>query len=201
MPLNNPNSGPMGPMGPEGPEGESTYEEWLDQGHTGTWDDFMETLHGATGPTGPKGDTGPQGPKGDTGATGPKGDTGTAGAVGATGATGAKGDTGDARVKYRNTIDVAAQSTGTYTVPAINLGANIFTASPVVFATLESSSTLNMDEPKIVVGGTATIGFTVTITLTARKTALDISLSALLNISLLASAIPALKIHLIAVEK
>jgi hypothetical protein len=56
-----------------------------DDDNSGTVGDFMSSLKGAkgdTGPQGPKGDTGPQGPKGDkgdNGAQGPKGDTGAQG--------------------------------------------------------------------------------------------------------------------------
>lgn len=186
MPLNNPNSGPMGPVGPEG---ESTYDEWLDRGHTGTWDDFMLTLHGSTGS---------QGPKGDTGATGPKGDTG---ATGATGSTGVQGLTGDTRIKYRNTVDVSAQATGTYTVPTFNLGANVFTAKPEVFLSVESATAVALFDPRITIAGTAPTGFTVSIVLTAGKSTIDINLGALLGINLLATSLPAMTLNIIAVEK
>jgi hypothetical protein len=194
-------------MGPEGPEGESAYEEWLEQGHTGTWDDFMTTLHGSTGPQGPKGDTGPQGPKGDTGAIGPTGPTGTTGTTGTTGATGASGATGlqgltgDTRIKYRNTVDVAAQATGTYTVPTFNLGANVFTAKPEVLVSVESATAVVLFEPRIVIGGTVSGGFTASITLTAGKSTIDISLGALLGINLLATSLPAMTLNIIGVEK
>lgn len=195
MPLNNPNSGPMGPMGPPGPEGESTYEEWLDQGHTGTWNDFMSTLRGDTGPQGPKGDTGPAGP---TGATGPKGDNGSTGPKGDTGTAGATGAAGDTKVKYRNVVDVSAQTSGTYTLAGINLGAGRFASRPIVSVDVECSS--GVITARHVLTGDATTGFIVTITLTAMKAAIDVSLSALLNISLLATSIPALKLHIIATE-
>jgi len=39
--------------------------------------EFIPTIQGPIGPTGPKGDTGPQGPKGDKGDTGPQGDPAT----------------------------------------------------------------------------------------------------------------------------
>ena len=60
-------------------------------GFAGTEEEWLESIRG------PAGDTGPQGPKGDTGATGAqgaKGDTGAQGPKGDTGAQGPKGDTG-----------------------------------------------------------------------------------------------------------
>ena len=95
-----------------GADGKSAYDIWLEQGNTGSVEDFVVSLKGDTGAAGaqgPKGDTGatgaqgpegPQGPKGDTGATGaqglegPKGDTGATGAQGPEGPQGPKGDTG-----------------------------------------------------------------------------------------------------------
>lgn len=68
--------GPTGPTGPKGDKGEdgvighdgaSAYEIWLEEGHSGTEEDFLASLVGPTGPVGPRGETGPQGPKGDTG--------------------------------------------------------------------------------------------------------------------------------------
>lgn len=187
-----------------GPEGMSAFEEWQLNGGVGGWEDFMDSLKG------PKGDVGPQGPKGDTGltgATGPKGDTGAQGPKGDTGETGPKGDTGnagttgaagDTRVKYRNTVDVSAQSSGTYTLTGINLGAGLFTNRPIVSVDVESSS--GVITARHVITGTASTGYIVTITLTAMKSAIDVSLSALLNISLLATSMPALKLHIIATE-
>ena len=55
---------------PEGQPGKSAYETWLDQGHTGSEDEFLITLKG------PKGDTGSQGPQGPEGPTGKDGKDG-----------------------------------------------------------------------------------------------------------------------------
>ena len=81
--------GDTGPTGPTGPAGESAYDIWLDQGHTGSEEDFLDSIKGETGPIGPTGATGPAltfddlteeqkaelkgetGPIGPTGATGP----------------------------------------------------------------------------------------------------------------------------------
>lgn len=62
--------------------GKSAYQSWLDAGHTGTEEEFVESLKGEKGDTGPQGI---QGVKGDTGATGPKGDQGNSGYTGAAG--------------------------------------------------------------------------------------------------------------------
>lgn len=93
--------GPVGPQGATGADGESAYDIWLDQGNTGSEQDFLDSLEGpqgpqgiqgvqgVQGPTGPAGETGavgPQGPKGDTGATGPQGPKGDTGATGPAGA-------------------------------------------------------------------------------------------------------------------
>jgi hypothetical protein len=90
-----------------------TESEWLaslkgPQGETGP--QGPTGLTGATGLQGPKGDTGntgPQGPKGDTGNTGPqgpKGDTGSAGAQGPQGPKGDKGDKGDPGVSLYQVV-------------------------------------------------------------------------------------------------
>ena len=58
---------------------------WVDQGNTGSEQDFLNSLKGdtgATGPGGPQGDTGATGPQGDTGATGPAGPQGEPGPAG-----------------------------------------------------------------------------------------------------------------------
>lgn len=93
--------GDTGPTGPQGPDGESAYDIWLDQGNTGSEQDFLDSIKGETGPQGPAGHDGEQGP---TGPTGPamtwddltpeqkaelKGETGPTGPTGATGADGA----------------------------------------------------------------------------------------------------------------
>ena len=62
--------------------GKSAYQSWLDAGHTGTEAEFVESLKGEKGDTGPQGI---QGIKGDTGATGPQGAQGNSGYTGAAG--------------------------------------------------------------------------------------------------------------------
>ena len=95
-----------------GATGASAYEIWLEQGNTGTKDDFLASLVGATGATGPTGATGAQGPQGESGSASAQGDsayevwlgegnTGTeadflASLVGATGPTGPTGSQGPA---------------------------------------------------------------------------------------------------------
>lgn len=59
--------------GPKGEEGKSAYQIWLDNGHTGTEQDFLNSLVGKTGSTGAKGN---QGDKGDTGPAGKDGANG-----------------------------------------------------------------------------------------------------------------------------
>ena len=71
--------GPKGDMGPVGEDGLSAYMIAMENGFSGTEEQWLASLKGNTGPQGPKGDTGdtgPQGPKGDTGATGPQGPAG-----------------------------------------------------------------------------------------------------------------------------
>jgi hypothetical protein len=88
-------TGPQGPAGQTGANGQSAYELWLAQGNTGTLQDFLTSLQGATGP---------QGPTGLTGATGPQGQIGLTGAQGLTGPTGATGATGPAGTNGNNTL-------------------------------------------------------------------------------------------------
>lgn len=57
-------------------------------------DGEVQTIIGAQGPKGDKGDTGTQGPKGDTGSPGPKGDKGDTGQNGSEGAAGTPGSVG-----------------------------------------------------------------------------------------------------------
>ena len=81
----------------------SAYDVAVDNGYTGTKSEWLNSLKGADGAQGEKGDTGatgaqgPQGEKGDTGATGaqgPQGEKGDTGATGVQGPQGEKGDTG-----------------------------------------------------------------------------------------------------------
>ena len=86
------------PSGIQGIQGLSAYDVWINQGNTGTQQDFLDSLVGATGAVGPQGNTGPQGASGisayDVWIN--QGNTGTQqdfldSLVGATGATGAQG--------------------------------------------------------------------------------------------------------------
>lgn len=64
--------GPKGDTGATGADGKSAYQVWLDNGHTGTETDYLNSLIGAQGPQGI------QGEKGVDGAQGLKGDKGDA---------------------------------------------------------------------------------------------------------------------------
>lgn len=66
-------TGSQGPTGPKGDTGKSAYQIWLEAGHSGSENDFINFLKGAKGDIGPQG---PQGPKGETGATGSQGPAG-----------------------------------------------------------------------------------------------------------------------------
>lgn len=210
--------GDTGATGPKGDQGEPGIQgikgdtgDKGDQGIQGL--QGVQGLKGDTGTNGTngsKGDQGIQGVKGDPGINGAKGDQGFQGIQGAKGDkgdkgnqgdTGARGLTGDSRVKYQSTIDVPAQSTGIYTVPPFNMGPNTFIDKPQVQVTMESSSAVALFVPRIVVTGAATTGFIVSITLTAGKSTIDISLGSLLGINLLATSIPALTLNVVAYEK
>lgn len=60
-------TGPQGETGADGADGKSAYEIWIDEGHTGSEQDFLDSL---VGPQGPTGATGPVGPQGATGPAG-----------------------------------------------------------------------------------------------------------------------------------
>lgn len=68
--------GGQGPQGPPGADGDSAYQVWLDQGNTGTEQDFLDSLVGPQGDTGPQGNTGPQGDTGPQGIQGIQGNSG-----------------------------------------------------------------------------------------------------------------------------
>lgn len=78
-----------GPEGPPGADGKSAYAVALDNGFSGSEEEWLESLVGEQGPQGIQGPQGATGAKGDTGDTGPKGDQGEQGVQGV------KGDTGD----------------------------------------------------------------------------------------------------------
>lgn len=75
----------------------SAYGLAVKHGFKGTEEEYLASLKGetgATGPAGPTGAQGPTGPIGETGPTGPAGPTGAAGPAGETGATGPAGPMG-----------------------------------------------------------------------------------------------------------
>jgi hypothetical protein len=99
--------GPQGPQGPAGQNGQSAFDIWLSQGNTGSQQDFLNSLHGATGTQGPQGIQGLAGPTGPQGATGPQGlagPTGLTGAQGPVGLTGPAGATGTSGTNGKNTL-------------------------------------------------------------------------------------------------
>ena len=73
--------GENGKDGLNGADGKSAYQIWLDNGHEGTEEDFLNWLKGE------KGDKGDQGDKGDKGDQGDKGDKGDKGEPGESGST------------------------------------------------------------------------------------------------------------------
>lgn len=93
--------GETGPQGATGSDGLSAYEIWINEGHSGSVQDFLDSLvgpqgeTGAQGPQGIQGETGAQGPQGETGAQGPQGETGEQGPQGIQGETGPQGPQGE----------------------------------------------------------------------------------------------------------
>lgn len=59
--------------GGQGPAGDSAYQVWLDEGNTGTEQDFLDSLVGAQGPAGADGNDGAQGDQGPAGNDGADG--------------------------------------------------------------------------------------------------------------------------------
>ena len=95
-------------------------------GFAGTEEEWLESIRG------PAGDTGPQGPKGDTGATGAqgaKGDTGAQGPKGDTGAQGPKGDTGQGFV-VKGYYATATALSAAVTAPAAGDAYGVGMAAP-----------------------------------------------------------------------
>lgn len=90
--------GDKGEKGDKGDTGKSAYELWLDDGNTGSEDDFLASLKGEKGD---KGDTGAQGVKGDTGEQGEQGTQGVQGIQGV------KGDDGYPFLIYKEYADIA----------------------------------------------------------------------------------------------
>jgi hypothetical protein len=121
-----------GSGGGNGAPGKSAYQIAVDDGFTGSEEQWLASLHGEPGEPGPKGDDGDPGPKGDDGdigPQGPKGDTGDTGQQGAKGNPGEKGETGLSGSPGRDGIDgaqyvVSTMSTVTLpsTVTAVQVG-------------------------------------------------------------------------------
>jgi hypothetical protein len=97
-------NGIQGPQGPAGQNGLSAYQLAVQNGYTGTEQQWLTTaivgpqgpqgIQGPTGPSGSQGATGQQGPIGLTGPQGPVGTTGPQGVQGLTGAIGPQGPIG-----------------------------------------------------------------------------------------------------------
>ena len=71
--------GDTGTAGKDGTDGKSAYQIWLDNGHSGTEEDFLNWLKGEKGDKGDTGAIGSQGDKGEKGDTGAAGKDGTDG--------------------------------------------------------------------------------------------------------------------------
>ena len=78
----------------DGNEGNSAYEVWLELGHTGSEEDFINWLKGEKGDKGDQGIQGEQGEKGDKGDQGVQGEQGEKGDKGDQGIQGADGKDG-----------------------------------------------------------------------------------------------------------
>lgn len=92
--------------------------------------------------------------------------------------------------------DLQTDANGVYTV---NLGANVFTQAPVVDV-LPKMGTGSYDW-RYGITGTAGSGFTVTVTFTLRKNAIDISLGALLGVGLIETATGVVTFNMSATER
>ncbi|MBP5184212.1 MAG: collagen-like protein, partial [Lachnospiraceae bacterium] len=105
VPVSTGPEGPEGPAGQNGNDGKSAYEIAIENGYTGTLEEWLKSIAGTDGKDGKDGATGARGEKGETGANGDKGDTGDkgdkgeAGAKGDKGEAGAKGDKGETGAK------------------------------------------------------------------------------------------------------
>jgi hypothetical protein len=92
-----------------GADGDSAYEIAVDNGFSGTEEQWLDSLvgetgltgeagpqgeTGLTGPEGPQGPAGEEGPQGETGLTGPEGPQGIQGETGPQGPQGVQGETG-----------------------------------------------------------------------------------------------------------
>lgn len=114
----------------KGDPGKSAYQVAVDNGFSGTEEEWLASLVGPQGPqgiqgpqgaTGPQGPQGAQGPKGDTGDTGPQGPTGATGATGATGPEGPQGPTGPTGATGADGFSPTATVTKSGTVATITI--------------------------------------------------------------------------------
>ena len=86
-------NGSVGPQGPAGANGSSAYQIALANGYVGTEAQWLVSLQGVAGATGPQGPIGLTGPAGAVGAAGPQGIQGLVGPAGANGTNGLDGKT------------------------------------------------------------------------------------------------------------
>ena len=104
--INNVNTG----INVKGDTGKSAYQLAVDYGFSGTLEEWLASLQGATGPQGEKGEPGEQGPQGETGSQGPQGvqgEKGDTGEQGPQGIQGPKGDTGEQGTTGKSAYEVA----------------------------------------------------------------------------------------------
>ena len=104
--------------------GKSAYEIAVENGFTGSVDDWLKSLEGKPGATG---DPGEKGAKGDAGANGLDGANGAVGATGATGEKGDTGETGNGIAKIELTATNGLEKT--YTITFTNGTSTTFTVS------------------------------------------------------------------------
>lgn len=91
-----------GGEGTQGPPGESAYEIAVDNGFTGTEQEWLASLKGPPGKDGEKGKAGPPGPKGDPGEGGQDGKDGAPGQPGENGATFTPAVSSDGTLSWTN---------------------------------------------------------------------------------------------------
>ena len=103
--------GKDGQPGRDGTDGKSAYQIWLDNGHSGTETDFLNSLKGAPGKDGVNGKDGAPGTPGKDGDRGPQGLPGTNGKDGSPGANGSPGK--DGKSAYQIWLDNGHSGTET----------------------------------------------------------------------------------------
>lgn len=118
--------------------GESAYKIWLNQGNTGTEQDFLNSLKGSDGVQGKQGPRGPQGPQGNSGYSGVAGELKVVNNTTEGGATAAL--SADAGKELGNATDYNA-------IPVIP---NIKNPKPIASANIDASLWISDEEGKIV---------------------------------------------------